>query len=176
MARPVVTTTSTTGMGRSDPAPGFTLVELILVMALLAVVAAFSAPSLARSLRQRNLDGEAARLIALTEYGRDEAMSQGVPMSVWVDPKAQRMGVEPKVGFDGDETRAREFELNTDIHFELDRTATQNGVVQVMEFSPDGSPSASSIDSVRLVDRFQSLITVARTSDGWAYEVVKGQR
>lgn len=163
-------------MGRSDPAAGFTLVELILVMALLAVIAAFSAPSLARSLRQRNLDGEAARLLALTEYGRDEAVSQGVPMSVWVDPRNQRMGVEPKTGYDGDDSRAREFDLNADIHFEVDRTATQNGVVEVMEFSPDGMPSSSSIDSVRLVDRFQSLITVARTSDGWGYEIVKGQR
>jgi type II secretion system protein H len=163
-------------MQRSDSAPGFTLVELILVMALLAVIAAFSAPSLARSLRQRNLDGEAARLLALTEYGRDEAVSQGVPMTVWVDPKGQRMGVEAKTGYEGDDSRTREFALNTDIHFELDRVATQNGVVEVMEFAPDGSPSSSSIDAVRLVDRFQSLVTVARTGDGWSYEIVKEQR
>lgn len=145
-------------------------------MALLAVIAAFSAPSLARSLRQRNLDGEAARLLALTEYGRDEAISQGVPMTVWVDPKGQRMGVEPKTGYDGDDARSREFELNADIHFELDRTATQGGVVAAMEFSPDGTPSPSSIDAVRLVDRFQSQITVSRTSDGYSYEIVKEKR
>lgn len=164
-------------MRASDPAaPGFTLVELILVMALLAVVAAFSAPSLSRSLRQRNLDGEAARLLAATEYGRDEAVSQGVPMTVWIEPKAQRFGVAPKAGYDADETRAREFELNTDINFEIDRAATQNGVVEVMEFSPDGAPGPSSIDMVRLVDRFQAVVTVARTSDGWGYEIVKAQR
>ncbi len=163
-------------MPRSDPTPGFTLVELILVMALLAVVAAFSAPSLARSLRQRNLDGEATRLLALTEYARDEAVSQGVPMSVWIEPKAQRMGVEPKTGYDGDETRAREFALNADIHFEVERAATQNGVAEIMEFSPDGAPAASSIDAVKLVDRFQSQVTLARTSDGWSYEIIKEQR
>ena len=145
-------------------------------MSLLAVVAAFSAPSLARSLRQRNLDGEAARLLALTEYGRDEAQSQGVPMTVWIDPKNQRMGVEPKTGYDGDDARAREFELDPDIHFELDRAPTQGGLVEVMEFAPDGSPSAASIDVVKLVDRFQALVTVARTSDGWGYEIVKEQR
>jgi type II secretion system protein H len=163
-------------MERSDPAPGFTLVELILVMALLAVVAAFSAPSLARSLRQRNLDGEAARLLALTEYARNEAVSQGVPMTVWLDPKSQRFGVAPKTGYEGDEARAREFELNADIHFEIDRAATQNGVAEIMEFAPDGAPAPSSIDAVRLVDRFQALINIVRTSDGWSYEIVKEQR
>jgi type II secretion system protein H len=163
-------------MERSDPAPGFTLVELILVMALLAVIAAFSAPSLAGSLRRRNLDGEASRLLALSEYARNEAVSQGVPMTVWVDPAGQRIGVDPKAGFEGDEARSRVFDLNADIHFEIDRTATQNGVIEVMEFAPDGAPASSSIDTVRLLDRFQSQITVARTSDRWGYEIVKEKR
>ena len=163
-------------MPRSDQTPGFTLVELILVMALLAVVAAFSAPSMARSLRQRNLGGEASRLLALTEYARDEAISQGVPMTVWIDPKSQRFGVEPKTGYDGDDTRTREFVLNVDIHFETDRTATRNGVTELMEFAPDGAPASSSIDAVRLVDRFQQAITVMRTRDGWSYEIGREPR
>ena len=86
-------------MQRNNPspiAPGFTLIELIFVMALLTVVVGFAAPSLARSMRQRNLDGEATRLLAATEYARDEAVSQGVPMTVWINPDTQRFGVEPK--------------------------------------------------------------------------------
>jgi len=163
-------------MWRSDETRGFTLVELILVMMLLAVVTAIAVPSLSRSLRQRNLDGEAARLLALSEYARDEAVSQGVPMTVWIDPNAQRFGVEPKAGYEGDDARAKEFALNTDIHFELDRGATHDGVVDAMEFAPDGSPASSSIDALRLVDRFKSVVTVALSSDGWAYEIVKEQR
>ena len=163
-------------MQRSDPTQGFTLVELILVMALLAVVAAFSAPALSRSLRQRNLDGEAARLLAVAEYGRDEAVSQGVPMTVWIDPKGQRFGVEPKTGYEGNDARSRSFELNADIHFEIERAATRNGVSDAMEFAPDGSLASSSTEAVRLVDRFQAAITLARTSDGWSYEIVKETR
>jgi type II secretion system protein H len=163
-------------MRRSDRSPGFTLVELIIVMALLAVAAAFSAPSLARSLHQRNLNGEASRLLALTEYARDEAVSQGVPMTLWVDPNGQRFGLEPKAGFEGDDTRAREFALDPDVHFEIDRSASRNGVADAMEFAPDGAPASSSVDSLRLVDRFDSMITLARTSDGWSYEIVKEQK
>ena len=55
-------------MIRARSAEGFTLVELIIVMTLLAIVAALSVPSLSRSMRQRNLDEEATRLLALTEY------------------------------------------------------------------------------------------------------------
>ena len=160
-------------MIRARSTQGFTLVELIIVMTLLAIVAALSVPSLSRSMRQRTLDEEATRLLALTEYGRDEAVSQGVPMIVWIDAKSQRYGVEPKAGFDSDDTRAREYDMNTDVQVELDKAATTGGIVEAMEFAADGSLTAASVDSVRLVDRFNSAITVSRTTDGWSYELVK---
>ncbi len=155
---------------------GFTLVELIIVMALLAVVAAISMPSLGRSMRERNLKDEAARFLAVTEYARNEAASQGVPMTVWIDPATQRFGVEAKTGFEGDESRAKHFDMNADVHFELDRTATRNGVIDAAEFSPEGAPTSASIDALRMVDRFGASLTVSRTTDGWSYEIVKEKR
>ncbi len=160
-------------MIRARSAQGFTLVELIIVMTLLAIVAALSVPSLSRSMRQRNLDEEATRLLALTEYGRDEAVSQGVPMIVWIDAKSQRYGIAPKAGFDADETRAREYAMNPDVQAQTDKAAGSGGRVEAMEFAPDGSLASSSVDAVRLVDRFNSAIAVSRTSDGWSYELVK---
>jgi type II secretion system protein H len=162
-------------MTESDGAhpAGFTLVELIIVLALLAVVTAIAMPSLSRSLHQRNLNDEAARLLAMTEYGRDEAVSQGVPMTLWLDPKGQRFGVEAKLGYEGDAARVKQFALNPDVHFEADRPVTHDGVADVMEFAPDGALSSTSIDVIRLVDRFDSAISLARTSDGWSYEIVK---
>ena len=152
---------------------GFTLVELIIVMTLLAIVAAISVPSLARSMRQRNLDEEATRFLALTEYGRDEAVSQGVPMIVWIDAKGQRYGVEPKAGFDADETRSREYAMNPDVQVETDKAVSSGGVVEAIEFAPDGALTSTSVEAVRLVDRSQSAIKVSRTTDGWSYELVK---
>ena len=162
-------------MIRVRSALGFTLVELIIVMMLLAIVAALSVPSLSRSMRQRNLDEEATRLLALTEYGRDEAVSQGVPMIVWIDAKGQRYGVEPKSGFDSDETRSREYAMNPDVNVEIDKAVASGGVVEAMEFAPDGALTTSSVETVRLVDRAKSAISVARTTDGWSYELVKEQ-
>jgi type IV fimbrial biogenesis protein FimT len=155
---------------------GFTLVELIIVMALLAVVAAISMPSLGRSMRERNLNDEAARFVALTEYARSEAVSQGVPMTVWIDPQTQRFGAEAATGFEGEESRAKEFVLNADVRFEVERTATRNGLTDLVEFTPDGAPDTTSIDTLRLADRFGAARTISRTSDGWSYEIVKEQK
>jgi Prokaryotic N-terminal methylation motif len=160
-------------MTNRPPISAFTLVELILVMALLATVMALSVPSLSRSMRQRNLDEEARRFLALTEYARDEAVSQGVPMSVWVNPTAQLFGVEPKPGFEGIESRNRQFQVNPDVQFGIEKGFLNGGVVRAIEFEPDGSPGPSSLDSVRLVDRFDSAISITRTTDRWSYEIVK---
>ena len=160
-------------MIRARSAKGFTLVELIIVMTLLAVVAALAVPSLSRSMRQRNLDEEATRLLALTEYSRDEAVSQGVPMIVWIEPEGTRFGVGAKSGFEGVESRDREFVVNADVHFEMKSAATKDGVIEAMEFAPDGSPATSNLNEVRVLDRFDSVISLAKTSDGWSYEIVK---
>ncbi len=146
------------------------------MMALLATVLAFSAPSLSRSLRERYLNQEAARFLALTEHGRDEAVSQGVPMVVWIDAKAQRFGLEPKTGYEAPEMPGREYAVNPDIQIEITKAPKIPGtgsVVRAIEFAPDGLPEPSSIDLLRLVDRFDSVVTIAKTSDGWGYEILE---
>ncbi len=154
----------------------FTLVELIIVMALLAIVMAVAAPSLARSMKERNLADEAARFLSATEYARSEAVSQGVPMIVWIEPTARRMGVAPKTGFEGEETRVREFVWNPDIRIETEEKAAGGKVIELMEFGADGAPTVTSAESIRLVDRFDAALTLARTTDRWSYEILKEAR
>jgi type II secretion system protein H len=155
----------------------FTLVELILVMVLLTTIMALAVPSLARSFRQRNVDQEAVRFIALTDYARDEAVSQGVPMVVWIDTAAGRFGVDPKNGYGATNTRSKDFSMNADVRFEAMQGATQQqGVVTAAEFAPDGTLDPAAVTSVRVVDRFNSAVDISQTSDGWGYEIVKAAR
>lgn len=155
---------------------GFTLVELILVLALLATIMAVAAPMLSRSVRERRLEQEAARVVALTEYGRGEAISQGVPMVLWIDSETGRYGLEPKTAYAAIENRRREYTLENDIRFDRVVGAKSDRGMDVAEFSPEGTPEPSSIDVLRLTDRFESIVLVARTEDGWGYEVVKGEK
>lgn len=155
-------------------ASAFTLVELILVMALLTILMAVAVPYLSRSLRQRGLEQDALQLLALTEYARAEAVSLGVPMTVWIEPETGRFGVDAQTGYLSDGVRKKEIQLNPDVHFEkIEGASAQNGIVNAVQFAPDGTPDVSSVAAMRLVDRFHSVVTVALANDGSEYEIVK---
>src|SRR3954462_13922697 len=123
---------------------GFTLIELMLVLAILAVMVALVAPALAKSSRARNLEQEALRLVALTEYARDEAVSQGVSMSIYVDTQAQKYGMEPSSGASGVEVR-KDFTLRDELHFdELKTNGSPKKEGRVITYNPEGVPDTSS--------------------------------
>ena len=171
-------TTSTIGMlTRNDKTCGtqaFTLIELILVMALLATFLALSAPSLKRSFRQRGLEQEATQLLAATEYARDEAVSQGVPMSVWIDPASGSFGVQAVDGFAGDASREKMWFLNKDIHFDsVAADMDQGGHSVVAQFDPEGDLDPESVSSLRIANASDAGVILSQTEDGWGYEIVK---
>lgn len=77
----------------------FSLLELILVMALLVASMALVAPQLRGFFVGRRLDAEARRLWALTRYAREQAMAQAVPVELWVDTAARQYGVQALPGY-----------------------------------------------------------------------------
>lgn len=150
----------------------FTLIELVLVMALLATVMAISAPSLARSFHGRNLDSQAAQLLAATEYARAEAISQGIPMNVWIDDASSTFGVQAKAGYEGVASRAKMWTLHPDVHFDTAPTRDdQAGHTLAATFQPEGSLDLESVNEIRLVHRSGEAIALSQTDDG--YEIVK---
>src|ERR1039458_7808996 len=90
----------------------FTLIELILVMALLTIVISLTAPSLSRFFRGRTLDSEARRLLAMTRSGQSRAVSEGMPMDLWVDAAQGAFGLEAEPSFDTSDSKAMEFTLD----------------------------------------------------------------
>jgi type II secretion system protein H len=85
--------------GHGQWSRAFTLVELILVMALLVIAMGIVYPSLRTFFRGRHLDSEARRFLSLTRYAQSQAISSGVPMQLWIDVATHEYGLQPYPGF-----------------------------------------------------------------------------
>jgi prepilin-type N-terminal cleavage/methylation domain-containing protein len=80
--------TLTTGR-RNSGAGGFTLLELVLVMMIMALIMAVAAPSLAGFLRGRRSANAAGQILALGQYARTQSVSSGVVYRLAVDTTTQ---------------------------------------------------------------------------------------
>jgi len=101
---------------------GFTLIELILVMALITVVMALVSPSLGGFLRGRSMQSEVSRFISLTHYAQARAAHEGIPIRLWVDPELRTYGMasEYVLAQSGQDPHRREYELAADLEVEVD--------------------------------------------------------
>src|SRR5512135_2984890 len=80
--------------------PAFTLIELILVMAILTMAVAVTAPVLSHFFRGRALDSEARRLLSLTRDGQSRAVSEGVPVDLWINAEQASYGLEVEPSYE----------------------------------------------------------------------------
>lgn len=66
---------------------GFTLIEVLVVIALLGIVTALAAPGFASLVRSNRVQAAAGELQRALYYARSEAMSRGVNVIVTTDPE-----------------------------------------------------------------------------------------
>lgn len=161
----------------APPRAGFTLVELILVMGLLAAALALSAPSLSRFVRRRYVENESLRLVAATEYARGEAVSRGVPFRVWAERETGRFGAEPAPGYVADGRAARVYALRRGVRLDvLEGARAAADRATVATFGPDGSPGEDAVPAVRLSGARNEVRYVALARDGWQYVSLPAER
>jgi type II secretion system protein H len=134
---------------------GFTLIELILVMALLLIVASLISPQLAGFFRGRSLDAEARRFLSLTRYAQSRAVSEGVPMVLWIDAQQRTYGLEMQAGYAATDRHAVAYELERDLEVQVEQPLMQ----------PIGNLELSRQESVTRV--YQNLSTILFTPEGF---------
>jgi prepilin-type N-terminal cleavage/methylation domain-containing protein len=173
----------------------FTLIELILVMAILTMAVSVTAPALANFFRGRSLDSEARRLLALTRSGQNRAISEGIPMDLWVDVQEGAVGLDAEPSFEKEDARAVDFKLDTGIHIEVSKPETAratsttlssrqlastasvapqhltHAALPTIRFLPDGTVSENSPSKLRLIARDGSSLWVALSRDKLNYEI-----
>ena len=168
---------------------GFTLIELILVMGILAAVLAVAAPSLSSFFRGRDLDSEGRRFLALTRLGQSRAVSEGIPMLMWMDPRQGAYGLLADPTFDPPGFNPRTRDTNR-VSFVLDDDITMavsapllllGGGASVpllsghepfyIRFTPDGYIDESSPYQVVLTEGEQSMLEITQSGTGRHYEI-----
>jgi type II secretion system protein H len=79
---------------RRAGAPGFTLTELVVVLALLGIVAASSVPALRNLAPDNDVSRGAHEMLRLLQTARATALQQGVPIVLRIDPVRRRYVME----------------------------------------------------------------------------------
>jgi Tfp pilus assembly protein FimT len=165
-------------------------------MALLTIVISLTAPRLSRFFHGRTLDSEARRLLALTRSGQSRAVSEGVPMDLWVDAEQRTFGLESEPSYDTNDDKAVEFTLDSGLQIEVvnktvvapANTPTMNRAQRIstasvprvtlvhsnlptIRFLPDGSIGDASPQMLRLTSSDGGSLWLAQAKDGLSYEI-----
>ena len=140
----------------------FTLIELIHILALLVIITSLAAPAMSRFIRGRALDSESRRLFALMHAAQSRAVSEGMPMMLWVDQKNGAYGVqEEATGKNGKNAKAgdpKAEDLTVDstlqiavLNVGMGAPTTFNNLPAI-RFLPDGTVDENSPQTVQLGD------------------------
>jgi prepilin-type N-terminal cleavage/methylation domain-containing protein len=184
----------------SSSRSAFTLIELILVMAILTMAVSLTAPSLANFFRGRTLDSEARRLLALTRSGQNRAVSEGIPMDLWVDTSAAKVGLDAEPSFETSDPKEVQFQLDSGVQIEVLKQAASNSFgtnmtrlqhvstasvapvklthpgLPTIRFLPDGSLGENGPQGLRLTSRDGSSLVVALSRDRLSYEIQRTEK
>jgi type II secretion system protein H len=167
------------GLRQSSGALAFTLVELILVLALLTIVTSLAAPSLTRFFRGRDLDSEARRLLSLSHAGQSRAVSSGFPMLLWIDSQGSAYGLQEEGTVQNGKAqdvdpKAEEFQLNDRLHVEAVNASPVpvNGhSLPAIRFLPDGQADETSPTSIRLTSDNGESLWLIQLTNRLSYEI-----
>jgi len=164
----------------------FTLIELMVVMAMLLIVLGVSFPSLKGFFRGRSLDSEARRFLSLTRYAQSRAISEGVPMLIWIDAQQGTYGLQAQAGYVDLDRKAVEYEIDENLTVEVSappasnylsqqkRSAVQLGNLPAIRVSSDGYIEDTSPETVifhQTGDEHDRSLWVTQTGNRLNYEV-----
>ena len=134
----------------------FTLIELILVMSLLVIITSLLVPPMSKFIRGRALGSESRRMFSLMHEAQGRAISEGMPMMLWLDEKGGTYGMEAETsGKDGD-AKAEELTVDATLQFSVLNLSTAGQAtfknLPAIKFLADGTVDETSPQSVELQD------------------------
>jgi len=161
--------------GTGKCAAAFTLIELILILALLVIITSLALPPMARFIRGRALDSEARRFLSLAHAAQNRAVSEGMPMLLWVDAKSGAYGLSAETtGQDGD-PKAENLPVDSTLQIGVLNVGAAAAItfnnLPAIRFLPDGSIDENSPQTVQLIDSDGFSRWLIETGNRTGYEI-----
>jgi prepilin-type N-terminal cleavage/methylation domain-containing protein len=169
-----------TGKISKSPARcAFTLIELVLVMALLVVAVCMVAPRMSDFIRGRALDSETRRMVALMHAGQARAVSEGMPVVLWLDEKQNTVGLEQETPPRGGDPKAENLTISENVQITPvttgSTTTTTFKHLPAIRFLPDGTIDEDSPQTVQVTQGSESLLLVELQNRA-GYEIRDSQK
>jgi type II secretion system protein H len=153
----------------------FTLIELILVLALLVIITSLAAPPMASFIRGRAMDSEARRLMALMHAGQSRAVSEGMPMVLWVDEKQGAYGLSAETTGQAGDPKAENLSVDSTLQIAVPTTGlnapTTFKNLPAIRFLADGTVDESSPQKLQLTDSAGVSRWLVETRNCTGYEI-----
>jgi Tfp pilus assembly protein FimT len=183
---------SSVDQGTKRPRPrqslAFTLIELILVMSMLVIALSVASPSLSRFFRGRSLDSEVKRFLALTRFGQSRAVSEGVPVLLWIDAKEGSYGLQVDSSYVEEDPKALEYDLHKDVQVEVQQSVLaqkqsalwkgRGGLASNLpkiRFTPDGFIGPSSPELIVFRQGDDGAVWIGTSRSHLNYEIQTNQ-
>ena len=168
-----------TGNNKSPARCAFTLIELVLVMTLLVVAVCMVAPQMSGFVRGRALDSEARRMVALMHAGQARAVSEGMPVVLWLDEKQNTVGLEQETPPKGGDLKAENLTISDDVRITAaasgSTTTTTFKHLPAIRFLPDGTIDEDSPQTVQVTAGNETLLLV-QLQNRTGYEIKDSQK
>ncbi|HEX3890042.1 MAG TPA: GspH/FimT family pseudopilin [Verrucomicrobiae bacterium] len=152
----------------------FTLVEMILVMVLLVVAVSLVAPKLSGFMRERALDSEARRMFAIMHAGQARAVSEGMPVMLWIDEKKNGYGIEEETPAKKTDPQAESYTADENVQvsvMNLSGSAITFNNLPAIRFLADGTVDENSPQAVKLTGSTGNELWLLESADRRGYEI-----
>lgn len=156
-------------------ASAFTLIELILVMALVVVITSLAAPAMSNFIRGQALDSEARRLLALIHAGQSRAVSEALPVVLWVNEKQGTYGLQAEATGKNGDPKAENLSVDENLQIAVVNTGS-SGLIKfrglpAIRFLPDGTVDENSPSTLRLTNARGQVLWLIESHDRNGYEI-----
>jgi type II secretion system protein H len=157
----------------------FTLIELVLVLALLVVITSLAAPAMSNFIRGRALDSEARRLFSLMHAAQSRAVSEGMPMVLWVDEKNGAYGFQEETTGKTGDPKAENLTVDSTLQIAVLNlglsTPTMLNNLPAIRFLEDGTVDENSPQTLQLTDSTGVSRWLIESKNHTGYEISNSQ-